>query len=261
MTAQQRVSMFGGVTLALWCFLGPLGGLSGCEKPTQRTDDGLAHSLDQGAARPMPVAKLREHFNIDCFDVYAECKAVRELPAVSADGTRIAVADTRDENARDEFVLTLVYLDSQTGAERERIPIMTLEDRARGLDPDTEAMSPALRQALEARIKSVDADLARGGFEPMQFLGVVDEARPGEEVAGMRASFDGAHVLVTEGERELFKRSVKPALSRAGEAGCSSEQIAELAVWVRRAPQVLLARVSFTTAHMCDVSSQYQAWR
>ena len=254
--------MAAGTAFVLGLAVGPLIGLSACEKPTQRTDDGLAHSSDQGAARPMPVAlAVQPHFNIDCFDVYAACKAVRDLPAVSADGTRIAIAATRDENARDEFVLTVIYLDSQTGAERERIPIMTLEDRARGLDPDTEAMSPALRATLEARTKSVDEALARGGFKPMLFLGVVDEERPGKSVSGLQASFDGQRVQVREGEKEVWNQPVKSVLSDAGEAGCSSEQIAELAVWVRSAPRALLARVSFTTAHMCDVSSQYQAWR
>lgn len=234
-----------------------------CEKPQPQLpgDEGPDEPelSNQSAARP--ALAVRAHFAIDCFDVYAECKAVRHLPAVSADGTRIALADTRDEDARDEFVLTLVYLDSATGAELSRVPIMTLGDRARGLHPDTEAMSPALRATLEKRVAAADQELTRAGFQPLLFLGTVDEERPGKPVAGLRATFDGTHVVVDDGDKQLWRRAVRPVLTDAGVAGCSSAQIAELGVWVRRAPRTLLARVSFTTAHMCDVSSQYQAWR
>lgn len=268
MTVPRRVfARFVGVLFVGGLFVGGLfaAGLlgGGCEKPTgHRADDSLSNlESDEGAARPVSPRSVRTHFNIDCFDVYAECKAVKGLPAVSADGARIAVADTSDESARDEFVLTLLYLDSASGDVVERMPIMTLEDRASGLDPNTEAMSPTLRATLEARVVKADQELARGGFQPMLFLGVVDGERPGEPVSGLVATFTGKDVRVTEGATELWRRPVGPVLTAAGSAGCVSDQIAELRVWVRRKPAALLARVSFTTAHMCDVSSQYQAWR
>lgn len=239
-------------------------GSTGCEKAAHRPDESLSNqkSVEPGAARPMPVKPTGpSHFNIDCFDAYATCRAVRGLPAVSRDGTRIAIAETGEENARDEFVLTVVYLDSATGADVQRVPIMTLEDRVSGLDPDTEAMSPALRKTLEARVAAADASLHQAGFQALLALGVVDAERPGEPVAGLRASFDGTHLTVAEGDAVQWRESVHSSLERAGEAGCSSGQIAEIAVWVRRSPSTLLARVGFTTAHMCDVSSRYQSWR
>lgn len=260
--------------------IGVLIAIASCEKTgtVQHPADSLANGDEQqqpGASRP--ARALKPHFFVECFDVYAECRAARGLPAVSSDGSRVAIADTGAKNARDEFVISVRIAHVGTRQPDDVFPLMTYDDRATGLDQDTGEPTPALRRQIETRIDHVETLLARGDYRPLTYLGKVHEQRSSDVVGGMRATFDGRALTIASGDAVRWRREIEPwrgsddaqvdapSQSPSGDTsasvsdtrGCGSYPVAEIHVWVHHGSGIALARVSYTTLHGCDVAPRY----
>jgi hypothetical protein len=244
-----------------------LAALVACARPPADSpqDTTLASAGDVSTrAAPSPaLAGTGQHFAIDCFDVYAECPPVRGLPALSADGAYVAIADTGPEDARDEFVLTLRVLAVAPAAEHRALPILTHEDRISGLDAQTDELSEALRQAVQARIAAADQLLADQGFAALPYLGTVHQARPGQETAGLRAAFDGRELTIHDHGQVRWRRAIGDSVSfvLGDDTRCGPFPVAEIAVWADRASGVALARVVYTTSDICQIEDRILVWR
>ena len=255
MTPCRYAALFGLVALAA-C------GHTHAEPPRDTTLANVRRVDAPASSQPTP-APASHHFAIECFDVYAECDPVRDLPALSADGARVAIADTGPEDARDEFVLSLRVLDVASGAELRSLPILTHEDRISGLDPDTGELSEALRQAVETRIDAADQLLAAEGFTALPYLGTVHQGEPGPRVADLYAVFDGRELTIHDQDRVRWRRAIGDSVSFVlrDDARCGPFPVAEIAVWADRTSGVALARVSYTSSDICEIEDRILVWR
>lgn len=234
--------------------------------PAETGATAAASSAETGAA---PAAgQGGSHVSVDCLvDAYAGCDATRGLPALSADGARVAVPDFGPDSPRDERILTVHILDIDRNAVVRSMFVLGYEDHAQGVDGMTGAVSPALRATLEQRIAAVDQVLNAGGFRPLLSLGRVHEARPGPEVAGMQATFDGTTLTVfdlREG-RVRWRRDIGPSPVWKPDPGldlvCGPFPVADIEVWASREPSVLLAHVTYIGADLCATEYPYMVWR
>ncbi|MEM9490700.1 MAG: hypothetical protein AAGC55_16250, partial [Myxococcota bacterium] len=168
---------------ALVCLLF-LGSSMGCERQRPSATRANATAEQPGsderaaepeAARPGPSKSAGPRIDPRCFDVYAECPATVGLPAVSADGQRVAVPDFGPVSPRDEFVLTVRIVEVAGGAEVSQSPLLTQDDRARSADPMTGQLSAEMYQQVEARVATLEQTLKQGGFTPLVALGRVHQ--------------------------------------------------------------------------------------
>lgn len=237
----------------------------GCEKPGSRPD-----SPEPGAARPAPVtastpARSKADgptFRLDCFDVYAECPAVTGMPAISSDGKRVAVPDHGPDTGRDEFVLTVRVMEVDTGKEVFEAPLVTFRDHDRR-DPASDEWSEAFLAELKERVSAVERVLAQGDFAPMVALGTVHEDRPGEDVAGLRARFDGKQLVIEDGGKPRWQRAIAPStpFQRGDGETCGPFPVADVSAWVSREHGVAVARPTYIGSDLCETEYPYLIWR
>jgi hypothetical protein len=200
-------------------------------------------------------------------DSYAECEPLAGLPALSADGRRVAVPDSGPDSPRGERILTVRVLDVDRGTELRALPMLTYEDRDEGVDDMTGEVAPALMAELDRRIAALDRVLDEGGFRPLAALGTVHEDRPGQEVDGLRATFDGSELTVVdlrEG-RVRWRRAIgrskvwKPDPNL--DLTCGPFPVADVTVWVSREPGVIVALVTYIGADVCATEYPFLVWR
>lgn len=225
--------------------------------------------------------KDRPRVDPACFDVYARCPAITGLPAISADGRRVAVPDLGPEDARDEFILTMRILDVDTGEELARTALLTHQDRQRWADTGTGELAEAFRPELDQRVQTFQDTLTSGDFGPLTSLGTVHEQRPSDPVAGMRATFDGVELTIADLGQDIasgtasvaspgaspgtnasaiaWRRTISrtPPASVAGGQECGPIPVADIALWVSREHRVALARVAHMTPDHCSVAPYY----
>jgi hypothetical protein len=240
----------------------------GCEKPGGVPD---SPTSAPGAARPAPLAgktgnrSAGPKFRLECFDAYAGCPAVVGIPAISAEGKRVAVPDYGPDTGRDELVLTMRIMDIDSGKVVTETPLLTYRDYDRGRDPDTEQWTETFRAELEERVRKFEQVLAQGGYEPLASLGTVHEDRPGEEVAGLRARFDGKQLVIEDRatSKPVWQRPVGPStpFKRGDGEICGPFPVADVSVWVSRERGVAVARPTYIGSDLCPTEYPYLVWR
>ena len=201
-----------------------------------------------------------------CLEAYAACPMVVGLPAISADGKLVAVPDMERAGEREELPLTVRIFDADSGRALSELPVITYRDYDQGADPMTAELSSDTRAAIEARVVAVEHELARGRYRPLTALGTVHEQRAGRDVDGLRASFDGAELRITDTRtgQTRWRRAIGPAHADAPAASdddCAPSRVAEVTVWAGRTPDVVVAHVGYMGAGACDSLAAFLVWR
>lgn len=197
--------------------------------------------------------------------MYSECAPTQGLPALSADGKRVAVPDFGPDSARDDRVLTVRILDVDSDAQVSALPILTLADYQQGVDAMSGERTAAFEAELDTRIQAVARALA--GYRPLTALGTVHEDRPGEEVDGLRAVFDGSMLTVvdTRDGQVRWRRAIGPSKvwkpSPELDIVCGPFPVADVSVWASREPSVIVALVTYVGADLCATEYPYLVWR
>lgn len=207
-------------------------------------------------------AQLRD----DCLVPYAECPITLGLPALSADGSLVAVADRGPDSPRDERPLTIRVIAIASAADVERHEIITLADYDdAGYDSMNGSFSTERQAELAARVARVNELLAAGGYRAIPALGRVHEDHPGELAPGLRASFDGDALEVFDAEIDQirWRREIEPSPAWSPTPGieCGPFPVAEIEVWAARQPSVIVAHVSYIGADLCATVYPYLVWR
>ncbi|MCG8421076.1 MAG: hypothetical protein MJE77_24405 [Proteobacteria bacterium] len=231
--------------------------------PQARSD--AAHPAVSSAAVPGHGTKPGPRLDTGCLDPYAGCPAAIGLPAISADGQRVAVADFGPESARDEPVLTMRIVEIASGLAVQEHPILSDEDYKRAADPGTGEFSQSFLAELEKRARVFERVLIRGGYRPLTALGTIHDSKASDPTDGLRAAFDGEELSITDVESgaALWRRPVgsfQPYRSAAG-VECGPFPVADITVWVGREPGVAVALVTYISSDLCAVDYPYLIWR
>lgn len=246
-----------------------LGAAPGCEKAGSRPDSPRADTPSEpGAARPVATTPARSAaagpiFRLDCFDAYTECPAVTGMPAISSDGKRVIVPDYGPDTGRDEFVLTVRVVEVATGKVVFEAPLVTYRDHDSGRDPQSDEWTAAFRAELGDRVAAVERALAQGGFQSMVALGAVHQDRPGDEVAGLRARFDGKQLVIDDGGAPRWQRPIAPStpFDRGDGEICGPFPVADVSAWASREHGVAVARPTYIGSDLCATEYPYFIWR
>ncbi|WP_428265818.1 hypothetical protein [Haliangium sp.] len=226
---------------------------AGPERPSPGPDE-LA---PDGSALPAP------RIDRECLDPYAGCPAAVGLPALSADGARVAVPDRGPDSERDQRALTIRILAVAGGAELGHYDIIQVVDYEL-LDPASGELTDALRARVDPRIEAVRRVLDEGGFRPLTALGTVHEQRAGAEVDGLRASFDGEALEVFDARlgQVRWHRALGPSAAEVEDGrDCGPFAVAEVQVWVSREAGVIVAQVVYLSDEMCAPEQPFLVWR
>lgn len=210
------------------------------------------------------------HIRRECLEAYATCPMVEGLPAISADGKLVAVPDMERAGEREERPLTVRIFDAGSGKALSELPVITYRDYDEGADPMTAELHAATRTAVEERVVAVEHELARGRYRPLTALGTVHEQRVGQEIDGLRASFDGHELTVIDTQRDTgtgqarWRRAIGPENGDAPVASdieCEPSPVAEVSVWASREAGVVVAHVSYMGSDACDSQAAFLVWR
>ena len=218
-------------------------------------------------AEPTPALDtVQAQVRDDCLVPYAECPITIGLPALSADGSLVAVADRGPDSPRDERPLTIRVIEIATADDVERHPIITLADYDdAGYDSMNGRFSAERQATLAARVAGINELFTAGGYRAIPTLGRVHEDHPGELAAGLRASFDGDALEVFDAEIDQirWRREIEPSPAWSPTPGieCGPFPVAEIAVWAARRPSVIVAHVSYIGADLCATVYPYLVWR
>ncbi|HWN69125.1 MAG TPA: hypothetical protein VNM90_15910 [Haliangium sp.] len=191
---------------------------------------------------------------------------VEGLPALSADGALVAVPDMERAGEREERVLTVRIFDAGNGKAVSELPVITYRDYDEGADPMTAELHDATKKAVEERVIAVERELTRGRYRPLTALGTVHEQRAGQEVDGLRASFDGTELVVidTRTGQARWRRAIGPEAGDAPVASdieCEPSRVAEVSVWASREAGVIVAHVSYMGEDACGSPAVFLVWR
>ncbi|ACY17383.1 hypothetical protein [Haliangium ochraceum] len=212
-------------------------------------------SSDTSQTAPEASAGPAPRIERGCLEAYAPCPATTGLPALSADGAVVAVADFGPDSARDERVLTVRLFDAASGQAVSELPVITWADYDQGADPMTMEFHADTEAAIEERVLAVERELARGRYRPLLALGTVHEQSGPQAAGGMVASFDGAALEIAEADSgaALLRHPLAelPAWEPSPEIECGPFPVAEIEVWASRAPRVFVAHVIYMGGDMC----------
>jgi hypothetical protein len=271
MTTMTRSMVMAGLLVA------GLAGSSGCEKrraPTPpvaaegaQEGEGADRAGEPGASRPRAPRRPADRPRLvpACFESYSECEPAIGFPALSADGSRVAVMDYGPDSPYDARVMVVRVIDVADGAAGRadavvaEAPILVARDYQGGVDLDTGAVDPAFQVVLDRRVADAEALLDRGDFRSLASLGTVVPGEPGAVRDGMRARFEGGVLTVVDqatGET-LWRREIGPG----GAAACAGSPVADVSVWVSRAPQAAAVQVRYTTDDTCVIEYPFLVWR
>lgn len=168
---------------------------------------------------------------------------------------------------REERVLTVHIIEVDGGNPVSELPVLTYADYDEGADPMTAELDAATRAAIEERAVAVERELANGKYRPLTALGRVHEQLPGQEALGLRASFDGKELVVTDTRtgQARWRRALGPGQAEQRpsdeDAGCEALPVADVTVWASREPSVVVAHVTYIGADGCDAAASFQVWR
>ena len=203
----------------------------------------------------------------DCLETYSGCPPTEGLPALSADGKRVAVPDFGPDSPRDIRVLTVRILDVDSNDQVQALPVLTSADYGQGIDEMSGERTAAFEAELDTRIQAVDRVMAEGGYGSLTALGTVHEDRPGEEVGGLRAVFDGSMLTVVDARdgQVRWRRAIGPSKvwkpTPELDIVCGPFPVADVSVWVSRKPSVIVALVTYVGADLCATEYPYLVWR
>lgn len=168
---------------------------------------------------------------------------------------------------REERVLTVHIIEVESGKPVSELPVLTYADYDEGADPMTAELDANTRAAIEERAAAVERELANGKYRPLTALGRVHEQLAGQEVDGLRASFDGKELTVTDTRtgQTRWRRPLGPGQAEQrpsdDDAGCEALPVADVTVWASREPGVAVAHVTYVGADGCDAAASFQVWR
>ncbi len=177
------------------------------------------------------------------------------LPALSADGTEVALAVTDAETATSALLVRCVR--ASDGAPQQDYLIVSPEE-ALTLE-DADAPAPALRAQLEARITAFTAAMTHGGFTPLASAPLSAgttgaSAHRTSAAAGFTLDFDpstGTLVALTTDRRELLRATLEPRVSR-----CEGRDVTSAAslssAWLDAARGVLVVRAQYASPPRCS---------
>lgn len=175
--------------------------------------------------------------------------------------------DTERAGEREERVLTVHVLEVESGRPVSELPVLTYADYDEGADPMTAELDADTRAAVDERAAAVERELAQGRYRPLTPLGRVHEQRAGQEVDGLRASFDGTELVVTDTRtgQARWRRALGPGQAEQrpsdDDAGCAALPVADVTVWASREPGVVVAHVTYVGSDDCDAAASFQVWR
>jgi hypothetical protein len=167
---------------------------------------------------------------------------------------------------REELPLTVRIFDAGSGRALSELPVIGYRDYDEGADPMTAELYPNTWAAVETRVVAVENELARGRYRPLTALGTVHEQRPGHDIDGLRARFDGAELTVSDTRtgQTRWRRAIGPEHADAplaGDNACPPSRVAEVSVWASRAAGVVVAHVAYMGAGACDSQAAFLVWR
>lgn len=257
--------LFPRLTRSTWLAAAILLAGPGCERSTSRsaTQPVTASDPSESAAPGDSGPRIQRA----CLTAYAECPAFDGLPALSADATLVAVPDMERAGEREERVLTVHVIEVESGKPVSELPVLTYADYDEGADPMTAELDAATRAAIEERAIAVEHELARGKYRPLTALGRVHEQLAGQEVDGLRASFDGKELVVTDTRtgQARWRRALGAGQAEQrpsdDDAGCEVLPVADVTVWASREPGVAVAHVTYVGSDDCDAEASFQVWR
>jgi hypothetical protein len=236
--------------------------------PTSTTPQPAHHepAATSDSAVPGVVPHLRPRVRRDCLEAYATCPMAEGLPAVSADGALVAVPDMERAGEREERPLTVRIFDAGSGKPVSELPVITYRDYDEGADPMTAELHASTRTAVEQRVAALERELARGRYRPLTSLGTVHEQRAGQDVDGLRASFDGNELLVVDARagQPRWRRAIGPEAGDAPVASdieCEPAPVAEVSVWASREAGVIVAHVAYMGSDACGSPAAFLVWR
>lgn len=179
------------------------------------------------------------------------------LPAVSADGTEVALAVTDAETATSALLVRCVR--ASDGAPEQDYLIVSPEEALALEDADADAPAPALRAQIEARIAAFTAAMTHGGFTPLASAPLSAgttgaSAHLTSTAAGLTLDFDpstGTLVALAADRRERLRTTLEPRVSR-----CEGRDVTSAAslssAWLDAARGVLVVRAQYASPPRCS---------
>jgi len=177
------------------------------------------------------------------------------LPAISADGTQIALALTDPDPERASSSLSVRFVDAASGATQRELPVLDVPEALALEDDDPSA---ATRTRIERRVADLDAAFASGGFTALRTIPITRDgtANPSHSNSLSLTFESGTRTLVARGMdgRERLRAVLVPAMRRCG--GRDVEQGATpVSAWAEAARGVLVVRVTFASAPRCAAAA------
>lgn len=177
------------------------------------------------------------------------------LPALSADGSEVAIALPDPDPERASSSLSIRILATSDGATRRELPVLDVREALALEDDDADA---ATRARIERRVAELDAAFASGGFTPLRGIAITRDgtANPSHPNPLSLTFESGTRTLVARsGEgRERLRATLVPATRRCG--GRDVEQAAMPAsAWADAIRGILVVRVSFAAAPRCAAAA------
>jgi hypothetical protein len=183
------------------------------------------------------------------------------LPALSADGTEVALAVSDTETASSSLSVRFVRTED---AETLREAVIVSREEALALE-DSDAPDAALRARVEARVTDLDAALASGGFQPLQstsFSATTTRAttRLTATTAALTLDFDPATrtlLALADDGHERLRSTLEPREARCAGRATSVAPVPSIA-WLDARRGVLVVRVHFATEARCVAPSSIE---
>jgi ubiquinone/menaquinone biosynthesis C-methylase UbiE len=172
------------------------------------------------------------------------------FPAVSDDGTEIALAAGDDVGASSTFSVRFVRA-SDGATLRTRVLVSSQEAAA----IEARGPSPALASSIRARVEALEAELLRGGFRSLRGVDLPDAGAPYERVL-----HPGAAIAWSPGDETLTARDThgarRGALTlRGADVRCGQRTVAARGTptraWVDARGEVVVVRVRRTVEAGC----------
>lgn len=238
----------------------------------------------EAPAKPVRAATPRlwaQCVDLNAADRATECGWDDGFPAISRDGTTIAMKVIPDDGGRGYPGLFVRLLDTASGRVTRTIEILNPDHYLEPSDTDddaTRAKVKRLNTAIAARVKSTQALLDRGGYRTLAALGAWDDMAghdpDGEPAADPIAAHDTTFAEVTgdaavrvidpatRGVMFQHQFGIKDPSPGTSDDDCSGWMLRDVAVWWDPQTRVVVASLSYGTGGcMCGIYTHEQIAR